>query len=88
MKKTSEQIEHAIAFLYELVDRGEMSKEFADLQAERIRRQEPYSDPRWYQPLGGEVAEARVSSTKKEREVAQEELHSILRKIGVLQEEK
>ena len=87
MKKTPEQIEHAIAFLYELVDRGDMDKEFADKQAEKIRNQEPYSDPRWYQPLGVESTGERIEFTEEERKEATEELHSIMRKLGVLEAE-
>ena len=67
MKKTPEQIEHAIDFLYELVDRGEMDKEFADKQAKKIRNQEPYSDPRWYQPLGVKRTGERIEFTEEEK---------------------
>lgn len=86
MKKTPEQIEHAIAFLYGLVDRGEISREFVDLQAERIRRQEPYSDPRWYQPIEAEATEERVEVTEEEKKEAKEELHDILKKLGIIED--
>lgn len=87
MKKTPEQIEHAIAFLYKLVEDGTWSKEFADKQAERVRKQEPYSDPRWYQPIWGEATGEQVEFTDEERREAKEELHSIMKKIGVLKED-
>ena len=67
VKKTPEQIEHAIVFLYELVDRGEKDKKFADKQAKKIRNQEPYSDPRWYQPLGVKRTGERIEFTEEEK---------------------
>lgn len=73
VKKTPEQMEQVIAFLYELVDRGEMDKEFADKQAKKIRNQEPYSDPRWYQPLGVKRTGERIEFTEEEKKEAEKE---------------
>lgn len=78
--------EGTISYLYKLVEDGILDREFADRQADRIRNQEPYSDPRWYIPPAA-TAIGTIQRTEDETSEAKEELHKILEMVGVLPSE-